>query len=587
MRANNVQNWKYDETMEMLLFFAQRMDELLFHHTTDSYRYPVLSLITLCSEYISVYKNHIINDKNLDHIIEEITTRLMEDTVAINILSEEYKIRFTKSVGQWTKREKYENILYISRKLKGRKYLNGVIELIRKNINENSKEKRLVDRYATILVRLLLDEGYNENYIYKNLHDVFFHEKVEAISSFDTFINRFTFKKEKYDVYIGFSQDLSKLLPLFEKINSDEIEITNVNFERLPIGIKLRGQKTILKFSNVEGLDLFSAYENVREISTVIVNSYNYYTHTKTRIKINGQVIDNNSHVVSISENELLKNRVSSLSFEESQKMADKMLQITFSSYENFERIRKVTEIHNAAIYSENISDSLLSLWSVLEALCAQGEKTDDKITSVKTYMLPFLKSTYVEKIVTTCMSDIKRWDENFFNENILLANEGLNDIEATFAFLVLDSKEEKRKKLYGACEKFPLLRYRVYFLNAQLRNTKGYKSIIEEHCKRVEWQLHRIYRARNYIIHDSRREDDFNMDLLVNLHSYVDLTFNKIIQLLNNSPFYYEDMDEIVIEHKLKTVVMDEKLENMQKDNISSKMIRQYLYYDFERKEQ
>lgn len=583
MRANNVQSWKYNEKLEMLLFFAQRMDELLFHHTTDSYRYPVMSIISLCAEYIRTYDNDNISDSNLNFIVNEIIMRFSEDTCAINILTEEYKERFIKQYGHWNNREKYENILYMYRKLSGRKYLNEVITLLKKCINQNN-EKRLVDRYSAILIRLLIDEGYDENFIYKNLHEIFFHEKVDSVQALESFINRFTFENQKYDVYIGFSQDLSRIIPLFKKITTDEIDITNMDLKNLPSKIRSRGQKTILKFSNVIGLDLFSAYESVKRISTVIVNSYNYYTHSKTKIKIYGHVIDRNCEVISISEQDLLKNRVSALSFDESQKMADEMLQVTFSGYNNFDKIQKITEIHNSAIYSNNISDSLLALWSILESLCPKTDEKEDKIARVKKYLLPFLKSTYIEKIVITCMEDIRRWDEEFFKENILEHNKSLNPVEATYAFLVLDDMEECRKKLYQKCELFPLLRYRVFFLNAQLKNTKGYKSIIEAHVRRVEWQLHRIYRARNYIIHDSRREDEFNMDLLVNLHSYVDLMFGKMIHLLIDSPFAFDDIDDIVVEHKLKTEVMEEILEKTPKMAMSPDIINKYLYYDFEK---
>ena len=91
MRSNNVQKWRKDDSLEMLLFFAQRMDELLFHHTLDSYRYPVMSIISLCEEYIITYDNSNISDVNLDFIMEEIKARLSEDTVAINILSKNIK----------------------------------------------------------------------------------------------------------------------------------------------------------------------------------------------------------------------------------------------------------------------------------------------------------------------------------------------------------------------------------------------------------------------------------------------------------------------------------------------------------------
>lgn len=106
----------------------------------------------------------------------------------------------------------------------------------------------------------------------------------------------------------------------------------------------------------------------------------------------------------------------------------------------------------------------------------------------------------------------------------------------------------------------YPLLRYRVYFLNAQLKNTKGLFSMIISHRNRVEWQLHRIYRARNYIIHDGRRQEKMNRDIVINLHSYIDIMFSKIIDLLSSSPYSHDSIDDVVTEHQLKVTIMDEK---------------------------
>lgn len=415
MRINNINNWKYSETLNTMLFFAQRMDELLFHHSTDSYRYPVLSIIGLCEEFIQVYEDaekKIIHEKNIDHILDEILSRLKEDTVAINIITSEFKERIVKESKAWNKREKYDNVLFIRRKLGAGKYYKNVIELL-KNCISNNNDKRLVDRYSGILVRVLVDAGYSENYIYNCVHNIFFHQKVSGIDSFDKFVENFTFDEKEYDVFIGFSQDLSNLMPLFNRIKVRESIISLVDIDSLPVGVKARGQKTILKFEKVMALDVFSAYEIVREISSVIINAFAYYSHIKNKVKVYGQVIDEKNRITSIADQELLKYRVSALSYEESTLNAENMLNISFSTLFNMREITKITEIHNSAVYSENTSDSLLGLWSIAETL--SGEEETDKIQKVKNRMIPFLMSTYIEKIVTTCMMDIKRWNNEFF----------------------------------------------------------------------------------------------------------------------------------------------------------------------------
>ena len=71
----------------------------------------------------------------------------------------------------------------------------------------------------------------------------------------------------------------------------------------------------------------------------------------------------------------------------------------------------------------------------------------------------------------------------DFFEQNVRYKE--FNDLESTFAFLVLAECEQNRKLLYTKTELYPLLRYRIYFLNAQLKNTKGYMSLIREHEQR------------------------------------------------------------------------------------------------------
>ena len=45
-------------------------------------------------------------------------------------------------------------------------------------------------------------------------------------------------------------------------------------------------------------------------------------------------------------------------------------------------------------------------------------KKERSKIRNVISYTLPYLKSTYIQKLVQTCMTDIIRWDKSFFLEH-------------------------------------------------------------------------------------------------------------------------------------------------------------------------
>ena len=285
------------------------------------------------------------------------------------------------------------------------------------------------------------------------------------------------------------------------------------------------------------------------------------------------------------------------LSRQDATQNAESLIKIIFANYANLSDFIKVTNVHNSAIYSENTSESLLSLWSILESIVddeevytenlksdgSNLEKERSKIGNIISYTLPYLKSTYIKKLVQTCMLDIMRWDLDFFDTHIANNGFGNNNLEHTFAFLTFQSMESTRQELYSKTEKFPLLRYRVCTLSDQLHNSKGIKAALKNHIQRITWHLHRIYRARNYIVHDATENEQLNQELLINLHSYVDTLFLKAIELIDTSP-YNDSIHDALVGHKLTVQIMDEILENKSNEDITAENALRYLYYDFEK---
>lgn len=117
------------------------MDELLFHHTTDTtYRYSALSIRGLAAEYCAVYRDvnaGILNKKNLNHIIDEFACRIKCDDIAKGILTNEYVERFIKCYGNWDIKSQYENLQYVGRKLSNRTYYSGLVNRLKELITEN------------------------------------------------------------------------------------------------------------------------------------------------------------------------------------------------------------------------------------------------------------------------------------------------------------------------------------------------------------------------------------------------------------------------------------------------------------------
>lgn len=80
-----------------------------------------------------------------------------------------------------------------------------------------------------------------------------------------------------------------------------------------------------------------------------------------------------------------------------------------------------------------------------------------------------------------------------------------------------------------------------------------------------------------------TRENESLNQELVINLHSYVDILFSKVIEIINNSP-YEDSISDALTGHKLAVQIMDEKLDKQQDEYITPENALRYFYYDFEK---
>ena len=84
MRRPRLYKWKMKENIKGLLYFAQALEELLFHHTIDSFKAPALNTHLNVYElrYLSLeLKKGAIRSGALEPVIEELETKIKGDPV--------------------------------------------------------------------------------------------------------------------------------------------------------------------------------------------------------------------------------------------------------------------------------------------------------------------------------------------------------------------------------------------------------------------------------------------------------------------------------------------------------------------------
>lgn len=568
-------NHEYNTMYPSLLFFVQRVEELLHYGTLDTYKFSALNARNLARDYCAVYydiEEGKISDKNDEPVLEELIWSLKKDEAAISVLGKHYVDYFTKSVYSLPKKERFDNCNYIYRKLKEKTYYEEIVKLLDVAIRETCNLEA-INQYANCWVKELINRRYDKNYIYAQLHTYFLVRRHIDENSFRSFAAKFDFIEKEYKVYLIVHKNFSNVSSLY---NEASIKISIVNSSDYPSGLKLKDEKNelLILCEKIMALDEYSAYDNAKNITNLLINFDMFYSHRKGSDNYYGRVIcpDGRTKIIRNKRNSINKGL---LEITESSD-AVQLFNISRVSFENLYKMSRLTEIHNAALQSTNLENALLDFWSILELLQEKVKDSHARIKQIINLSTPFLRNNYVLKLIKNLSDSIFKWDKEFFANNIETIPYGSTSIEKTFAFVTFDEYEDNRKALSNISTDYPLLTYRIHALNKQLGLTSNIHKMLETHTQRVTWHFYRIYRARNLIVHDGEPVE--NMQLLVNnLHSYVDIICNGITSTMVEYP-HIDSIDEAILEEQIQASVfksnMQQPGQKIDKDNFLA-----YLY--------
>lgn len=85
---------------------------------------------------------------------------------------------------------------------------------------------------------------------------------------------------------------------------------------------------------------------------------------------------------------------------------------------------------------------------------------------------------------------------------------EGIEDDNRLLQFIALllvEDNDDLYQELLRLIASNPILSYRIIQLRDKFLTPENYINSLNGHKDRVEWQLHRIYRARNQLVHAGR----------------------------------------------------------------------------------
>ena len=554
MIKGNLEKWTNIEGCSNLLLFSQLVREQLFDYSIPSNRVATLNSNYLCKDAIFAIgdiEKKGVPQNSLIPIVEELYESIKIDPV-FKTLNQSPLLYFLKSVnGSNRVTEKVSELNYGEKVKavnaiqgiffeKGKYYLTLEKEISDIIINNDLKRQKDLYRLIKSLLTELLNIGFSQQYIYYIMDKLLWNSSktIDNPTVIKDFFSYFSFENKKYDVVLIVDkkefQPIRKYFNIFTLKNKLSNRGTS-NSEK--VFLEKRSSEQAFLVIKEEAIDPFSAAKNVKETIEKFISIYKLHDHNYNYDI--GSLKCAIYHGIYFYKEPLFKSATKKISTPSKDKMLEKLAvtgkAIIATDDDSFGRLITAVKYHSHALDSNFEGNQLLDFWAIFESVMDISNKhTHDRIEQVCSILVPILKRKYLYTLFLQLIADIKEYSEDWYK---VIVGEKTNEadiVKNTCYFVLLDDYKEQRNKFVNDCIDFPLLAERIDYYNDCLKDVKGIFNFVEKHGKKVRWQIMRIYRNRNLIIHSGDQMPYLSL-LIENLHSYVDDFLDYIIRNLSD----------------------------------------------------
>ena len=565
MKFSKPKNWTNGFRHDGLLYFAQRIEEMLFSYTSELYSVPAMNTHLLVLEYLDTdetIEDRSIAEAQLKHIMEEFQYSFKNDIVIQNNITEEECKNILDKLNTSNIVDRKKVMRYLFELLK--KYDKWCVAYI-KEIVPQEQEKKKIERALKCFVPELIGRGYSGEYIYHYARKIFFESPVDSIDALDAFLNRFDFRRKEYTVYVPVKKSVINFKEILEHRLRAEFGLFPEASD-----LKYKSSRYVLVKLSLKDYDERAAADQAYRKLNLFFKYYNFLGNEKhdwirNICKVTSEQGDNafvEMRPLCFRRYVVEKDKVAT------GRMTETVISmLVFDSQEALYYIDRAVVMHNTAISERNLSNGFLNLWSALEVLFVESQ-SKSKLNDVEAKLIPILQKDYVSEIFGQLEDYLEENMGEAYVENLKEEVIEYNDDTWLAELLILDEYEGCRTKIKNDLKEYPVLRSRISQVSSIFKTKKSALNEIERYTQRVKWHLRRLYRTRNAIIHSG--EEAKNIKLLgEHLHSYLDCCLYEIITKLADR----RNMDAALMDIVLSTELMLKSLKN--NDNMDIERIK------------
>jgi hypothetical protein len=326
-------------------------------------------------------------------------------------------------------------------------------------------------------------------------------------------------------------------------LSSKEFQIsttrpTSINAAQERIFYDQDSQAQIISIK-VLALDPYSArYSSEKEIESFLSVARLYQPSKSTTIKHDICLVsDSEGNSYAISKD------TSRLGYVRDSKRIEARAEAFFKLYSKLEKkdmnqLTSAIRYHKIALSTTSDDIRLVNLWIALESLCLDSSKSI--INRIISYIPPICTVGYLYSVLRAIPISMKSIWRNSDTQEVLgyfqKSNDNYLHQQDLATFFLCDEKEKMHKSFQKIVESNPLLLFRIWKMKEKIfKDHTSLVDYLEFHRKNIEWQLLRIYRTRNIVIHNGKYPRGIR-HYIQHLHSYFSISTHAIIHDLETN---------------------------------------------------
>jgi hypothetical protein len=573
-------------------FLAETLLELLDSHTWDSFRADTLSITGLSSELhaqLERVKRKSVPKDAIRPIADEFNRKIMSDEVSRRILkTQEFSPEHFKMSAQEPTETLTRRTALLS-SLISESYLEECEREILDFCLSDGKKKKKVTSICKSYIPTLVHAGLSREHLYSTTMSFFFEVDISRCDQnlLKRYFRHLRPKPSVHFVYFGAQKDFANFLQttLACKLLSNPSE-AKANNAQNKLDKLFRSPRFRVVELEIDTRDHFSAKYIAGKILKIAAVSGQLLPQSRIPKTMQLGVIANEVKTVTFTKGLPEDKPVpKSLSQRRHDPEASILKYLFRRGNDEITISRLIRSIAAAAdsVSSKSNETGIVNIWSAFEALLPEPTTDKEKAVRISHFvdlLVPCILNDHIKTIFETQYRNFRNEFGDGFSKFIEENGIGITKAEK-FASIAL-GENDKQKQLLNLVRECPLAVFRLATINERFTGARNLLDRITDTSKTIEWQLHRIYRERNLIVHDSSPTKSL-ASIMEHAYSYYQSTIYSIERVSRKTKITTSDqaVELVGISFRRKISELESLAKAKKSAEVEQSILRQMIFSD------